>query len=114
MKYNIKEQFNCAVFELSGNIMGGPAAETFREDLHSLIDQGKTNVIVDLGKVKFINSSGLGILIGGMTTMRKAGGDLVICQADKKIENLLMMTQLISVFKHYRTLDEAVKYYQSQ
>jgi len=94
--------------------MGGPAAETFREDLHSLIDQGKTNVIVDLGKVKFINSSGLGILIGGMTTMRKAGGDLVICQADKKIENLLMMTQLISVFKHYRTLDEAVKYYQSQ
>lgn len=112
MNYDIGEKFNCAVINLKGNVMGGPHAEQFRDDLHSLIDQGKTNVVVDLSKVKFINSSGLGILIGGLTTMRNAGGDLVICGADKKIRNLLMVTQLISVFDHYKTLDEAVESYQ--
>ncbi len=112
MKYDMKEQFNCVIFEVKGNVMGGPEAEKFREDLHKLVDEGKTNVIINLGKVKFMNSSGLGMLIGGLTTIKKAGGKLVICEADKKIENLLMMTQLITVFEHYRTLDEAVQAFQ--
>lgn len=112
MKYDIKEQFNCAIIEFKGDVVGGPHAEKFRDDLHSLVEQGKTNVIVNLGGVKFMNSSGLGLLIGGFTTMKNAGGNLVICEADKKIRNLLMVTQLISVFDHYRTLDEAVKAYQ--
>ena len=94
--------------------MGGPNAEQFRSDLHDLIQQDKTNVIVNLAKVKFINSSGLGIIIGALTTMRKAGGNLIICEADKKIENLLMITQLISVFQHYRTTKEAIEHYQTQ
>ncbi|HKL20094.1 MAG TPA: STAS domain-containing protein [Halalkalibaculum sp.] len=114
MKYSINEQFNCVIIELKGNVMGGPDAEQFREDLHDLIEQDKTNVIVNLGKVKFINSSGLGIIIGALTTMRKAGGNLIICEADKKIENLLMITQLISVFQHYRTVKEAIEHYQIQ
>lgn len=113
MKYNIREQFNCVIIDLKGNVMGGPHAETFRMELHQLTEQGKKNVIINLGKVKFMNSSGLGILIGSLTTMKNAGGNLIICEADKKIENLLMVTQLISVFNHYRTLDEAVKYYQA-
>ena len=114
MKYNIKEQFNCVIIELKGNVMGGPDAEQFREKLHDLIEQDKKNVIVNLGKVKFINSSGLGIIIGALTTMRKAGGNLIICEADKKIENLLMITQLVSVFQHYRTVKEAIEHYQAQ
>tara|TARA_R110002096_G_scaffold97694_9_gene217704 strand:+ start:2838 stop:3119 length:282 start_codon:yes stop_codon:yes gene_type:complete len=91
--------------------MGGPSAESFRDDLHKLIEQGKKEVIVDLGKVKFMNSSGIGLLIGGLTTMKNAGGDLRICQADKKIESLLVVTQLITVFNHFRTLDEAIASY---
>lgn len=112
MKYSMKEQFNCMVVDVKGNLMGGPNAESFRDDLHKLIDQDRTNVIVNLGKVKFMNSSGLGILIGGLTTMKNAGGSLIICEADKKIQDLLVVTQLISVFQHYRTLDEAIEHYQ--
>lgn len=74
MKYDIKEQFNCIVITLKGNVMGGPNVEIFRNELHKLIDEGKTNVVVNLGKVKFMNSSGLGILIGALTTMKNAGG----------------------------------------
>lgn len=111
MKYDISERYNCVVITFKGNLMGGPDVEGFREKLHEFIEQDKKEVIVDLGKVKFMNSSGLGVLIGGLTTMKNAGGELVICQADKKIESLLMVTQLISVFKHFRTLDEAADYF---
>ncbi len=113
MKYDLKEQYNCVIISFKGNIMGGPHAEAFRDELHTLIEAGKKSVIIDLGKVKFMNSSGLGILIGSLTTMRNAGGDLRICKADKKIESLLMVTQLISVFNHFRTLDEAIASYEA-
>jgi anti-sigma B factor antagonist len=111
MKTNVTEKYNCVVIELKGNVMGGPSTEDFSKLLHSLVDDGKTNVVVDLGKVKFMNSSGLGMLIGGFTTLKKAGGDLRICRADNKIESLLVVTKLITVFKHFKTLDEAVKSY---
>jgi anti-sigma B factor antagonist len=114
MNYNISEKYNCVIIELKGNVMGGPDAEIFRDELHKLIEQGKKEVVVDLGKVKFMNSSGLGILIGGLTTMKNAGGELVICQADKKIESLLMVTQLIKVFNHFRTLDQAVAHFEKK
>lgn len=111
MNYKINEKYNCVIIEFKGKIMGGPDAERFRDDLHKLIEEGKKEVVVDLGKVSFMNSSGLGLLIGGLTTMKNAGGDLKICRADKKIESLLVMTQLISVFDHYRSVDEAVEAY---
>jgi len=114
MKYDVKERYNCVIIEISGNVMGGPHAETFRKTLHELIEDGKKEVIADLSRVKFMNSSGLGLLIGGLTTMRNAGGDLVICEADKKIESLLMITKLITIFDHYRTLEEAVKSYKEK
>jgi len=114
MKYKINERYNCIVFEFSGDLMGGPDASKFNDELHDLIDQGRTEVIADVSNVKFMNSSGLGILIGGMTTMRNAGGDLRIAGADKRIESLLMVTKLVTVFDSYRTVEEAVESYQEK
>lgn len=111
MRYNIDEQYNCVVITFKGNVMGGPEVGELNEKLHELIEEDKTNVVADLGKVKFMNSSGLGMLIGGMTTMRKAGGDLRIANATDKIESLLVITKLITVFEHYKSLDEAVDSY---
>ena len=112
MKTNVNEKYGCVIIELKGNVMGGPSTEEFSDLLHSLVDKEKTNVIVDLGKVKFMNSSGLGMLIGGLTTMKKDGGDIRICRADNKIESLLVVTKLITVFKHFKTLDKAVESYE--
>ena len=108
MSFNVSERYNCVIIELKGNVMGGPDAVNLNEKLHELIDKGKKNVVVNLSKVKFMNSSGLGMLIGGLTTLRKAGGDLRIANASDKIESLLMVTKLITVFKHFRSVDEAV------
>jgi anti-sigma B factor antagonist len=111
MNFNISERYNCVVIEFKGNVMGGPDAVKLNEKLHELIEDDKTNVVADLGKVKFMNSSGLGMLIGGLTTMRKAGGDLRIANATDKIESLLVVTKLITVFKSFKSLDEAVESY---
>lgn len=111
MNININERYNCVVIELKGKVMGGPDAVNLNEKLHELIDKGQTNVVVDLSKVNFMNSSGLGMLIGGLTTMRKAGGDLRIANATDKIESLLVVTKLITVFKHFKSLDAAVESY---
>lgn len=111
MKYSLSERYNTAILTLKGNAMGGPSATAYMDEIKSLIDQGKTNVVADLSKVKFMNSSGLGILITSLTSLRNAGGDLKICGASNRIESLLIVTKLITVFKHYKTLDEAVEAY---
>lgn len=112
MSFNVSEKYNCVIIEFKGNVMGGPDAVSLNEELHDLIEKDKTNVVVDLGKVKFMNSSGLGMLIGALTTMKKADGDLRIANPTDKIESLLIITKLITVFKHYKTLDEAIASYQ--
>lgn len=109
MNFNVSERYNCVVIEFKGNVMGGPDAVSLNEKLHELIEDDKTNIVADLSKVKFMNSSGLGMLIGGLTTMRKAGGDLRIANATDKIESLLVVTKLITVFKHYKSLEKAVE-----
>lgn len=114
MRYNINEQYDCVIIELKGKLMGGPDADTLRDELHNLIDEDKKNVIVDLSGVSFMNSSGIGILIGGLTTMRNAGGDLKICEAQENIESLLVVSKLITVFDHYETLEEAIEAYQEK
>ncbi len=114
MNFNVSERYNCVVIEFKGNVMGGPDAVSLNEKLHELIEDDKTNVVADLGKVKFMNSSGLGMLIGGLTTMRKAGGDLRIANATDKIESLLVITKLITVFKHFKSLDKAIESYSNQ
>ena len=111
MNYTVDERYGSVVIELKGKVMGGPDAETFRETLHELIEDDKTNVVVDLSNVKFMNSSGLGILIGGLTTMRNAGGDLKICAATENIRSMLMVAQLMKVFDHYDTLEDALEAY---
>lgn len=111
MKYSISEKYNTVIISLKGNVMGGPAATEFHDEIKKLIADGKTNVIGDLSKVKFMNSSGLGILITALTSLRNAGGDFKICNASDRIESLLMVTKLVTVFDHYKTLDEAVESY---
>jgi len=112
MKYSISEKYNSVIITFKGKAMGGPSAQTFHDDIKDLIEKGKTNVIGDLSKVSFMNSSGLGILISALTSLRNAGGDLKLCGASERIESLLIVTKLITVFNHFKTVDEAIEAYQ--
>jgi|SRR3989339_275380 len=111
MKVKTIEKYGAVVIELKGNVMGGPEAQEFSDTLHKLIDDGKKNVIVDLAETKFMNSSGLGMLISGYTTMKNGGGSMKLANATEKIESLLVITKLISVFEHYTSVEDAVNSY---
>ena len=108
MKITQREVDNAVILDLNGKLTGGPDADTFREVFKSLIDQGKKNIIVNLEKVSWINSTGLGILISGYTSVRRGGGDLVIMHASDRIESILYVTKLNLLFKAYENEDEAL------
>lgn len=109
MNYNVDERYNAVVITLKGNVMGGPDGSDLHNTLHELREKGKHNVVVDLSKTKFMNSSGLGMLISGMTTMRQSGGDLRLANVADRIQSLLIVTKLITVFKHYPSVETAVQ-----
>ena len=111
MRMGEKEQAGVMVLMPKGKIMGGPDAGAVKERLHQLIDEGEKKVVVDLSGVSWMNSSGLGILIGGLTTMRNAGGDLKLAGTTDKVQNLLMVTKLITIFESFDTVEEAVTSY---
>lgn len=109
MKSKVVEKYNAVIIELKGDVMGGDDTKEFNELLHKLIDEGKKNIVVDLGEVKFMNSSGLGMLISGLTTTKKAEGSLKLARVGEKIQSLLIITKLIQIFDTYESVDEAVK-----
>ena len=97
MEFKIKNEKGVTIITLKGEVIGGPDATELRRQLHSLIDQGKKNIVVDLGQVELMNSSGLGMLIGGLTTVRNAGGDLRLANASAKILSLFTVTKLSKI-----------------
>lgn len=99
---------NVTVIQLEGKLMGGPDATQLHESLHKLINADIKNVVIDLKGVDWINSSGLGILISGLTTVRNSGGNLCLAHASEKIKNILNITKLSSVFSSYDKIDEAI------
>ena len=109
MKTKVLEKYNAVIVEFKGNVMGGDGTTEFNQLLHKLIDEEKKNVIIDLGEVKFMNSSGLGMLISGLTTMKRENGTLKLVNVTEKIESLLIITRLITIFESYDSIDEAVK-----
>jgi len=107
VKKSYKEDGDFIVIELEGDVVGGPDAGKLNNLVHDLVSQKKIKIIIDLAHVKLMNSSGLGILIGVLTTVRHAGGDLVLVNITNRIENLLTITKLKSVFKTFGSVEEA-------
>ncbi len=108
MKFDDKIVDDIVVLDVSGKIMGGDETTMFHGKIHEYINQNKKNFVVDLAKVDWMNSVGLGMLISALTTVRNAGGRLVLANIDK-IESILTITRLITVFEHYESRDEAIK-----
>jgi anti-sigma B factor antagonist len=108
MKLSSKDVENITVLELEGNVLGGPDATALNDTLHKLLDKRKKKVVVDLSRVQTMNSSGLSMLIGALTTMRNAGGDLKLAAASKKIESLLVITKLSTVFDVQPSVQQAI------
>lgn len=109
MRLSDREQDGVIVLEPKGKIMGGPDASLLHDKLYEFIEQDKKKVVIDLSRVDWMNSTGLGILISGYTTLRNTEGELKLANVTDKIQSLLTITKLVTVFEAYDTVDEAVK-----
>ena len=108
MNLSSKEAGGITILRLEGSVLGGPDATALNDRLHKLTEERKKKVVIDLSGVRSMNSSGLSMLITGLTTMKNAGGDLKIAAASKKIETLLVITKLSSVFELFPTVKKAI------
>jgi anti-sigma B factor antagonist len=109
VKLKERKRDGVAILEMSGKLMGGPDAEAFDETLKTLIHEGCCNVVVSMEKVKWVNSTGLGILISGYTTLKKSGGELKLLKVSDRIENIFIVSKLYTVFESFQDEDEAVQ-----
>lgn len=108
MKIKEKIENHVAVLTLSGKMMGGPETTALHDHIRGLINDGLKKVVIDLGEVKWMNSSGMGVLMACTTTLKNADGQLVLARVSDKVNSLLMITQLIKVFDTFETVDRAI------
>ncbi len=109
MRIKTSEKYGAVVITLKGNVMGGPEAQEFHDILGNFLDESKSNIIIDLGSVKFMNSTGLGMLISGYTSVKNKGGVLKLANATEKINSLLVITKLITIFENFESVDAAAE-----
>ncbi|MCK4559927.1 MAG: STAS domain-containing protein [Calditrichia bacterium] len=108
MKIKEKIENHVAVLSLHGKMMGGPETTALHDHIRGLMKDGISKVVIDLGGVKWINSSGLGVLMAAMTTLKNSEGQMKLANVTEKVESLLMITQLIRIFDTFDSVDRAV------
>jgi len=96
------------IISLSGKVIGGPELMNVKTAFENAVNQDIDNVLLDLGKVSWMDSSGLGIIVSGHTTLSRAGGALKVLNATKKIHELLIITKLCTIFETFSDETEAL------
>jgi anti-sigma B factor antagonist len=98
MKLTTREVGGVTIVDLSGKITLGEGGMTLREEVRKLLDKGSKKIVLNLGEVNYIDSSGLGELVSAYTAVKNAGGELKLLNLTSKVRDLLVITKLVTVF----------------
>ena len=96
-----KETEGIVVLELHGRLVAGPDSIELRRKITELISSGLTSIILDMKRVDFIDSTGLGTLVVAHTQLQKAGGSVKLLNVSKRNVQLLILTKLSTVFEMF-------------
>ena len=108
-KLNTRQVGDVTVIDISGRITLGEGASIIRDEMHVLTGRGNKKVLLNLGDVTYIDSSGIGELVSGYTTMTNAGGTMKLLNLTKRVKDLLQITKLYTVFDVYKDEAHAVR-----
>jgi anti-sigma B factor antagonist len=108
MKIEREKRGDIVVLRLQGKLLGGQDAGSMRTVVLDAIADGTPRVLVDLGEVSHANSTGLGILVSNLATLKRSGGDLRLLHVPRRIGSSLQTTWLNKVFRVYEDEDAAV------
>jgi anti-sigma B factor antagonist len=106
-----RESGGVTILDLSGKVTLGDGDTLLKDKLHSLLHQGKKSVLLNLGQVNYVDSAGLGAIVTAYTTMTREGGSLKLANVTKKLQDLLSITKLLTVFETFDSEDEAIRSY---
>ncbi|OFY85172.1 MAG: hypothetical protein A3F72_05170 [Bacteroidetes bacterium RIFCSPLOWO2_12_FULL_35_15] len=96
--YTSKKQDNISIFKLQGELIDKNQAMSLLEEINECIANNEFNILLDLADLKYLNSTGLNVIITILTKARKGGGDVAVCNVSKKVNELLVITKLNQVF----------------
>jgi anti-sigma B factor antagonist len=98
MKVATRQVDGITILDLSGRITLGEGSVTLRDAVHDVLGKGQKKILLNLGEINYIDSSGIGELVSGFTSVRNAGGELKLLNLTKKVHDLLQITKLYTVF----------------
>ncbi len=106
---NHRHHDEIVILELTGKIVIGEGSRLLSEEVATLLQAGQKRIILNLGGVTYVDSSGIGELVSRHTTTRHAGGRLVLIHLPKKISDLLRITKLLEIFEVFESENAALE-----
>ncbi|MBP1622836.1 MAG: anti sigma b factor antagonist RsbV [Acidobacteria bacterium] len=109
MKLSIRKIKDIVVIDVEGKIVLGEGDVEIKQTVNSLLQKGSKNVVMNLAKVSYLDSAGLGEIMRCFTALRRDGGDLKLVSLNQRIIDLLSITKLLNVFDIYDSESAAIK-----
>ena len=109
LKINIRETPDAAILDMSGRISIGEALAELRDSIREALGGDQKNILLNLAEVSHIDSSGLGQLIGSYATVTSRGGQMKLLNLQKRVNDLMQVTKLVTVFETYTNEETALK-----
>ena len=109
LKINIRETAQAAILDMSGRLTLGEALGDFRDSIREALAGEQKNILLNLAEVSYIDSSGLGQMIGSYATITSRGGQMKLLNLQKKVKDLMQITKLMTVFESYTDEAEALR-----
>ena len=101
MQLNERAVGGVTIVEVTGNLEANSGEASLKDKVRSLVQQGRKNILIDLGNVSYMDSSGLGELVHVYATTKNAGGTLKLMRVTRRLKDLLTITKLVTVFDTY-------------
>jgi len=109
MKFNTRQNGDVTILDLNGRITIGSGEEALRNATQDILNNGAKKVVINMGGVTMIDSSGIGELVSAYTTATNRGAKLKLANLPAKVSDILTITQLITVFDVFDSEAEAVQ-----
>lgn len=113
VKINCREVDGVSIVDVAGRITLGDGSTLLRDTIRGLMANGEKQILVNLGEVSYIDSSGLGELVSAFTAVRGEGGELKLLRLTRKVHDLLQITKLYTVFDIHNDEAQAIASYAS-
>ena len=101
------------ILDLEGNIRLGEGSRGLHEAIRLVVEKSEKKILLNLANVSYMDSSGLGELVAGYTTLQKSGGQMKLLNLTERVSELMVITKLLTVFEVYEDEEQAINSFQN-